>query len=409
MLLFSELPICPYLKDRLSAADFVTPTAVQDAAIPKALEGKDILATAQTGTGKTLAFLVPIMEQLIQSKPDGVQALVLVPTRELALQVGAQYELLRGKKLPAPALVVGGMSEQTQVKAIRAGARLIVATPGRLEDFMDRRMVDLSKIKVLVLDEADRMLDMGFIQAIRRIVAPLPRKRQTLCFSATLEASVAHLVSDYTRNPIRLEFGSTLKPIDTIKLRAFEVATDQKLALLQKLLTEETGRTLVFARTKRGTERLAQRLSKDGFEATMIHGNRSQSQRNAALAAFQKGKSNLLIATDVASRGIHVDDITHVINYDLPELAEDFVHRVGRTGRAGASGIASTFITRQDRNDLVKLERTLNIKMERMSVEGELEREERAGPIDTSKMVATPVAPGSRMMRMPGEVLQRYS
>jgi len=350
----------------------VTPTAVQDAAIPKALEGKDILATAQTGTGKTLAFLVPIMEQLIQSKPDGVQALVLVPTRELALQVGAQYELLRGKKLPAAALVVGGMSEQNQVKAIRAGARLIVATPGRLEDFMDRRMVDLSKIKVLVLDEADRMLDMGFIQAIRRIVAPLPRKRQTLCFSATLEASVAHLVSDYTRNPIRLEFGSTLKPIDTIKLRAFEVATDQKLALLQKLLTEETGRTLVFARTKRGTERLAQRLSKDGFEATMIHGNRSQSQRNAALAAFQKGKSNLLIATDVASRGIHVDDITHVINYDLPELAEDFVHRVGRTARNGATGIASTFITRADRNDLVKLERTLNIKMERMSVEGEL-------------------------------------
>ena len=172
---FSELPICPYLKDRLSAANFVTPTAVQDAAIPIALEGKDILATAQTGTGKTLAFLVPIMEQMIQSKPDGVQALVLVPTRELALQVGAQYDMLRGKKLPAAALVVGGLSEAAQVKAIRAGARLVVATPGRLEDFMDRRMVDLSKIKVLVLDEADRMLDMGFIQAIRRIVAPLPR------------------------------------------------------------------------------------------------------------------------------------------------------------------------------------------------------------------------------------------
>jgi ATP-dependent RNA helicase RhlE len=406
---FSELPICPYLKDHLSAANFVTPTAVQDAAIPKALEGKDILATAQTGTGKTLAFLVPIMEQMIQSKPDGVHALVLVPTRELALQVGAQYDMLRGKKLPAAALVVGGLSEQTQVKAIRAGARLVVATPGRLEDFMDRRMVDLSKIKVLVLDEADRMLDMGFIQAIRRIVAPLPRKRQTLCFSATLEASVAHLVSDYTRNPIRLEFGSTLKPIDTIKLQAYEVANDQKLALLEKILTEETGRCLVFSRTKRGTERIAQRLIRDGFEATMIHGNRSQSQRNVALANFQKGKSKLLIATDVASRGIHVDDIAHVINYDLPEIAEDFVHRVGRTARNGASGIASTFVTRADRNDLVKLERTLNIRMERMSVEGELQREERAGPIDTSKLVATPASPGSRMMRLPGEVLQRYS
>src|SRR3954462_4641182 len=368
---FSELPICPYLKDHLSAANFVTPTAVQDAAIPKALEGHDILATAQTGTGKTLAFLVPIMEQMIQSKPDGVQALVLVPTRELALQVGAQYDMLRGKKLPAAALVVGGLSEAAQVKAIRAGARLVVATPGRLEDFMDRRMVDLSKIKVLVLDEADRMLDMGFIQAIRRIVAPLPRKRQTLCFSATLEASVAHLVSDYTRNPIRLEFGSPLKPIETIKLRAFEVATDQKLALLQKLLTEEAGRTLVFARTKRGTERLAQRLSKDGFEATMIHGNRSQSQRNAALAAFQKGKSNLLIATDVASRGIHVDDIVHVINYDLPELAEDFIHRVGRAGRAGARGVASTLYGSAEIMDLKRIERTLGIRISRKRMESD--------------------------------------
>src|SRR5207245_2060351 len=224
---FSELSLSPSLKERLVAGRFTTPTPVQTAAIPQALEGKDILATAQTGTGKTLAFLVPIMEQLLQQKPDGVSALVLVPTRELALQVGAQYDMLRGKKLPAAALVVGGLSEQTQVKAIRAGARLVVATPGRLEDFMDRRMVDLSKIKVLVLDEADRMLDMGFIQAIRRIVAPLPRKRQTLCFSATLEASVAHLVSDYTRNPIRLEFGSTLKPIDTIKLPAYAVASEQ--------------------------------------------------------------------------------------------------------------------------------------------------------------------------------------
>src|SRR5213075_1937139 len=287
---FSELPICPYLKDHLSAANFVTPTAVQDAAIPKALEGHDILATAQTGTGKTLAFLVPIMEQMIQSKPDGVQALVLVPTRELALQVGAQYDMLRGKKLPAAALVVGGLSEAAQVKAIRAGARLVVATPGRLEDFMDRRMVDLSKIKVLVLDEADRMLDMGFIQAIRRIVAPLPKNRQTMCFSATLETSVAHLVDDYMRKPVRLAFGSTLKPASSVKLQAYEVATDQKLALLERILADETGRCLVFARTKRGTDRLAQKLVRDGFEATMIHGNRSQSQRNVALADFQKGK-----------------------------------------------------------------------------------------------------------------------
>ncbi|MDP9267824.1 MAG: DEAD/DEAH box helicase [Acidobacteriota bacterium] len=405
---FSELPVSAYLQDRLAAADFVTPTAVQAITIPPALEGRDILATAQTGTGKTLAFLLPIMEQMLHQKPNGVYALVLVPTRELAMQIVGQYDLLRGKKFPPAAQIVGGLSEKDQIKTMRAGAEVVIATPGRLEDLVDRRLIDLSKLKVLVLDEADRMLDMGFIPAIKRIVAGLPKKRQTMCFSATLEASVRHLVGDYLKNPVRVEVGSTLKPHENVTLRAYEVSNDRKMALLEKLLQDEPGRYLVFARTKRGCERLAKRLTRDGFKAGMIHGDRSQPQRNAALADFQRGRSQLLIATDVASRGIHVDDIAHVVNYDFPTLAEDFVHRVGRTARAGARGIATTFVNWTERTDLIKLERTLGVKIERMTVEGDLAAEERVGPVDTSNYVPTPVGKDSRMVRLPGEVLQRY-
>jgi ATP-dependent RNA helicase RhlE len=405
---FSELPLSAYVQERLAAANFSIPTVVQASAIPHALTGSDILATAQTGTGKTLAFLVPIIEQLLKQKPAGVSALVLVPTRELAMQVVEQYNQLRGKQLPVAAQVVGGLSEREQIKSIKTGARLVVATPGRLEDLIARKLVDLSKLSVLVLDEADRMLDMGFIQPLRRIVSKLPKDRQTMLFSATLEASVVHLVGDYLRKPVRLAFGSTLKPGEQIKLQAYEVSAEQKLSLLQRLLTDETGRCLVFTRTKRGTERLAKKLVQGGIAAGMIHGGRTQPQRNAALADFQKGKVRLLIATDVASRGIHVDDIAHVINYELPELAEDFVHRVGRTGRAGANGIASTFFSRQEMHDLAGLERTLKIKMERMKVEGSLAREERPKPVDISGYVAKPVGKGSRMVRMPGEVLQRH-
>ena len=411
MRLFTELPISQYLQERLSNQNFTQPTAVQAAAIPAALKGQDILATAQTGTGKTLAFLLPIMEQLLaQPSPGGgVAALVLVPTRELAMQVVAQYDQLRGHKLLPAAQIVGGLSERAQIQSQRQGARVVVATPGRLEDLLDRRLVDLSRLQVLVLDEADRMLDMGFIQAIRRIVALLPRQRQTMLFSATLDAAVAHLVHDYLSNPVRVAVGSVSRPVESVKLQAFEVANDQKLALLQRLLTEESGRTLVFARTKRGTERLAQKLVRGGFAAGVIHGNLSQSQRTAALTDFQRGRTRLLIATDVASRGIHVDDITHVINYDLPEMAEHFIHRVGRTGRAGSEGKASTFFSPQDRHDLIKLERALSIRMERMQTHSDLMREEGVKPVDTSSYTARQAAPDSRMFTLPGEVLQRYA
>jgi len=398
---FSELPISPYVQDRLSLAHFSVPTPVQAAAIPQALAGKDVLATAQTGTGKTLAFLIPIMEQLLKQNTAGIAALVLVPTRELAMQVADQYDALRGKQLPPAALVVGGLSEGQQLRAIRKGARVVVATPGRLEDFLDRKLVNFRELRVLVLDEADRMLDMGFLPAIRRIVAVVPKDRQTMCFSATLEASVVHLVNDYMRNPVRVALGSTLKPSENVRVQAFEVDADHKQEMLHRLLAKETGRCLVFARTKRGTERLAKNLNREGFAAAMIHGDRSQSQRTAALTGFQQGRYRILVATDLASRGIHVQDIAHVINYDLPEIAENFIHRVGRTGRAGEHGVASTLFGREQRSDLYQLERTLGIRMERMSSAGE-----QRGSSDRKRSDRVESTPRARMVRLPGEVLQ---
>jgi ATP-dependent RNA helicase RhlE len=400
---FSELPISPYTKERLSRARFSTPTPVQAAAIPHALEGKDMLGTAQTGTGKTLAFLVPIMEHLLKQRTPGIAALVLVPTRELAMQVADQYERLRGKDLPGSALVVGGLSEGQQLNAVRRGARLVVATPGRLEDLLDRKLINFRALRMLVLDEADRMLDMGFLPAIRRIVAGLPKERQTMCFSATLEASAARLVDNYMRNPVRLAFGSILKPSENVRVQALEVAPDRKQDALQRLLAQETGRCLVFARTKRGTERLAKSLSRDGFTAAMIHGDRSQSQRTAALTGFQQGRYRVLVATDLASRGIHVQDIAHVINYDLPEIAENFIHRVGRTGRAGGRGVASTLFSREQRSDLHQLERTLGIRMERMQTQMDLPKRQDQTRTGAERMT-TP--PKFRMARLPGEILQ---
>jgi len=399
------MQISAYVKERLAAARFATPTPVQAAAIPQALEGKDVLATAQTGTGKTLAFVVPVMEKLLKDKTPGIAALVLVPTRELAMQVVEQFNALRGKQLLPAALVVGGLAEGAQLLAIRKGARVVVATPGRLEDYLDRRLFHFNALQMLVLDEADRMLDMGFLPAIKRIVSILPKERQTMCFSATLEGDMVRIVKDYLRNPVRLAFGSTSKPSENVRVQAFEVATDRKQEMLQRLLTRETGKCLVFARTKRGTERIAQSLNRGGFSAAMIHGDRSQSQRTAALAGFQQGRFRVLVATDLASRGIHVQDIAHVINYDLPEVAENFIHRVGRTGRNGGHGVASTLFVKEQRSDLFQLERALGIKMERMPADGVSslpERQERR-PVNLPRVESQ-----SRPERfvLPGEVFQ---
>ena len=382
---------------------FATPTPVQAAAIPQALSGTDVIATAQTGTGKTLAFLIPVIEKLSQHKAAGIAALVLVPTRELAMQVVAQYDALRAKDSRPAALVVGGLPEGRQLDAIRKGARLVVATPGRLEDYLDRRLVNLAGVRTLVLDEADRMLDMGFLPAIRRIASQLPKDRQTLCFSATMEAGVAQLVKDYTKQAVRLTFGSTLKPSENVRLQAFEVPDDGKPDMLFNLLQTENGRCLIFSRTKRGTERIAKSLNRQGINAAMIHGDRSQSQRTAALTGFQRGQYRVLVATDVAARGIHVQDIAHVINYDLPDVAENFIHRIGRTGRAGERGVASTFFLKEQRTELFQLERALGIRIERVNG-----RKDHASSkeVTHTRRQSMPSAPSSTLVRLPGEFLQ---
>jgi ATP-dependent RNA helicase RhlE len=414
---FSELTISQYTQERLAAARFTIPTPVQAAAIPEGLAGKDILATAQTGTGKTLAFLIPIIEHLLQNEAAGIAALVLVPTRELAMQVAEQYNALRGKRLGPAALVVGGLPEAQQLTALRKGARLVVATPGRLEDYLGRQLVNFRALRILILDEADRMLDMGFLPSIRRIVGTLPKDRQTMCFSATMAASVVHLVNDYLRNPVRLAFGSTIKPSENVRVQAFEVAHDRKQEVLQRLLSREKGRCLVFARTKRGTERLARNLVRQGFSAAMIHGDRSQSQRTAALAGFQRGSYQILVATDLASRGIHVQDIAHVINYDLPADAEAFIHRAGRTGRAGERGVASTLFARDQHPDLLQLEHTLGVRMERMREGGDSWEEtygnsdqipisKTHGSVATRSIDRSEFPPRQRLTKLPGEVLQ---
>jgi ATP-dependent RNA helicase RhlE len=368
---FSEMPFSAELQQRLADAQFVNLTPVQEETIPQAMAGHDIMATAQTGTGKTLAFLLPIIEAKLRGLTSrNVETLVLVPTRELAMQVHEQYEALRGKSIVPAALVIGGMPEKRQIEALRSGTTMIVATPGRLEDFLSRRLVNLRHITMLVLDEADRMLDMGFLPAIRRIVGALPQQRQTMCFSATLEASVAGLVNDCMRNPVRVAMGSVLKPAETVELQAFETAASEKPDVLRQLLHTKPGQTLVFARTKRGTERLAKSLLRDGFAAAMIHGDRSQGQRTSALHGFDGGRFKVLVATDLASRGLHVRDVAHVINYDLPTLPEDFIHRIGRTGRAGARGLASTLVSGAEVSELRQIERILKLRIERKKIEG---------------------------------------
>jgi ATP-dependent RNA helicase RhlE len=396
MTVFSQLPLFAALQQKLAAAQILTLTPVQEKAIPPALEGKDVIGTAQTGTGKTLAFLIPIIEMLDREPTRQALALVLLPTRELAMQVHEQYEQLRSKAMPKAALVIGGVSEKSQIQGLRAGSPLVIATPGRLQDFIDRRLVDLRNVKMLVLDEADRMLDMGFLPAIRRIISVLPIRRQTLCYSATLEQSVAGLVNDYMRNPVRVALGSVLKPAESVQLQAFEVRPGEKLDVLRQLLYGEKGQTLIFTRTKRGAQRLAKELERDGFSCALIHGDRTQSQRNGALSGFQEGRFQVLVATDIASRGLHVDDVAHVINYDLPKMAEDFIHRVGRTGRAGLQGRASSLVAGVEVMELRQIERTLQLRIERKQVS--------ESASDRPKRIVQNTLPTRTLSALPGEV-----
>jgi ATP-dependent RNA helicase RhlE len=388
---FTDFNISDSLKSRLAAAGFVTPTPVQAKAIPPALEGADILATASTGTGKTLSFLIPMIQRMdansvpsTKGKRGPIRALILLPTRELAMQVlEAYWKLVPGSKNDA-VLVCGGLSENNQLDQLDRGPRLVVATPGRLEDFLRRRAVNINAVEMLVLDEVDRMLDMGFLPAIRRIVGAVPKTRQTMCYSATLDANIREIVRDYVNKPVRIEIGQTSKPSDRVELRVYTVMQDQKLGLLDQMLRQEEGTFLVFSRTKHGADRISKKLEKLGHDADVIHGDRSQSQRTAALKGFQSGRHRVLVATDVAARGIDVQDIAHVINYDLPNASDDFVHRIGRTGRAGAKGVATTFVMPQEKHDARKLERELKIKFEWREADKNLEKEVRNQPLDTT-------------------------
>ena len=352
---------------RLNANKFETPTPVQAGAIPPALEGRDVLATAQTGTGKTLSFLIPIVEMLQKTEGRGAHALVLLPTRELAMQVEKAFRAIRSSKSHIVALVVGGLAEGPQLDTIRRGARLIVATPGRLEDLLKRKLVRLDQIKILVSTKWIACWIWAFSPPSR--ASPrLAQQRQTLCYSATLEGAVRDVAQNYLKSPAASRSAWSLKPAENIELRTFEVEQDKKQELLEHLLAAETGSFLVFVRTKHGADRVARRLLAPAGRRRRFTATAPSRSATRLCASFSEGRHRVLVATDVAARGIDVANIAHVVNYDLPKMAEDFVHRVGRTGRASASGVASTFAGPTERGDLRKIERTLSIQMKRFRV-----------------------------------------
>ena len=362
---FTELNLCSELRNNLAKNEFVTPTPVQAQAIPPLMEGRDVVATAQTGTGKTLAFAIPVIEALAAiPRSKVIKVLILSPTRELAIQIDAAFRQLAEGMRIRTAVVVGGLSEADQLRDIKAGAEVVIATPGRLCDYLERRIIDLSRTATVVLDEADRMLDMGFLPSLQAILRELPAKRQTMLFSATIERSVAHLVASYVHEPVRVAVEASTETAGQIDLFCYEVPQASKFDLLVHLLKHEKGSFLVFVSTKEGADRLSKFLERGRCKVACIHGDRSQSQRNEALQGFKDGVYRVLVATDVAARGIHVDDIAHVVNYDLPQEAENFIHRVGRTGRAGARGASWTFVTPLERSDVRNYEKVLGIQVQ---------------------------------------------
>jgi ATP-dependent RNA helicase RhlE len=369
---FNEFPFPEAVLRNLSAHGLQEATPVQAGAIPPALEGRNVVATAQTGTGKTLAFLLPLIRNLAADPAKGVQAVILTPTRELAIQIHENFQKFAAGAGLKAAVVVGGLNESKQLFEIQRGAQVLVATPGRLEDFLHRKLVKLGAVRMAILDEADRMLDMGFLPAMEKILGRMPAGRQTLFFSATIEKSILPLIGQYVPDAVRVEIGAATKPASEIDLHIYEVESGRKLGLLRHLLAEEAGSVLVFARTKHSTDRLAARLARSGVKAAAIHGDRTQNQRRQALEGFKKGNYRVLVATDLAARGIHVDNIEQVVNFDMPQAPEDFVHRVGRTGRAGQKGRAVTFATRQERGAVRLLERTIKAKLTPMPVPGVL-------------------------------------
>src|SRR6202166_177599 len=372
---FRALNLSPQMLQAVHDAGYTEPTPIQIAAIPLILAGHDVIGIAQTGTGKTAAFVLPILTKLAASIGDGqrrgTRALVVAPTRELVVQIEENVRAY-AKHVPLRmATVFGGVSERPQIEALRSGVDLVVATPGRLIDLMDQRVANLSGIEFLVLDEADRMLDMGFLPPIRRIVKALPQKRQTLMFSASLSREIEKLTHEFQRSPKIIEIGRRANPADTVAQFVYEVRPHLKAGLLLHLLGDPMFDTvLVFARTKRGADKIARRLESSGIKTGTIHSNRSQNQRLRALKDFKSGAVRVLVATDIAARGIDVDGISHVVNYDFPMHAEDYVHRIGRTGRAHAVGDAISFVTPEDRDELRTVERFIGRGIVRKRAEG---------------------------------------
>jgi ATP-dependent RNA helicase RhlE len=371
---FSQLGLQPALVRVCESLGYTEPTPIQKQAIPVILEGKDLIGCAETGTGKTAAFLLPLIQRMSERERPGVRVLVLAPTRELATQIDASYRSLAPKKGALRCVnVIGGTGMASQTAGLRRGASVVVATPGRLLDHMERGAVNFATLDALVLDEADRMLDMGFLPSIRRILAAVPKQRQTLLFSATMSEAIEQLARTHMRSPKMVEVSQRNKAAGLVAQTAYPVATESKTALLLDLLErerEEFERVLVFTRTRRGAERLSHILEAREHKVNRIHADRTQPQREAALRGFKDGKTRVLVATDIAARGIDVDSISHVINYDVPAAPEDYVHRIGRTGRAAATGDAYTFMSPDEIAMVRTIERVIGQQIPRISVPG---------------------------------------
>ncbi len=366
-MLFSELPLSAPLQRAITDTGYVTPTPIQQRAIPIVVTGRDLLGVAQTGTGKTAAFALPILERLMASKQvfargerKPIRCLILTPTRELALQIGESFATYGRFSGLHHTVIFGGVGQRPQEDALRRGIDTVVACPGRLLDLMNQGFVDLRQLQVFVLDEADRMLDMGFIHDIRKIVAKIPQKRQTLFFSATMPKEIRELANSLLHDHATVEVAVVSSTADTVVQSVYHLDRGHKPALLKHLLGDaEWNKVLVFTRTKHGADKVVRFLEQSGFKAAAIHGNKSQNARVRALESFREGGIRLLVASDIAARGIDIDLISHVVNFDMPHEPETYVHRIGRTGRAGASGIAVSFCDQDERGDLRAIERLI--------------------------------------------------
>jgi ATP-dependent RNA helicase RhlE len=371
---FSVLGLDAKILRAVTEAGYTEPTPIQSAAIPPILAGQDLIGIAQTGTGKTAAFTLPILSQLAALPPNsrrGTKLLVVAPTRELAVQIEENVKIYAKHLSLTVATVFGGVGEQPQIRALRAGTDIIIACPGRLLDLMGQRAADFSQLKYLVLDEADRMLDMGFLPSIRKIVQALPKQRQTLLFSATLSREIESLTHEFQRAPKVVQIGRRANPAETVTQLVYEVPKHLKTALLLHLLQDpQMNMVLIFSRMKHAADRLARQLEQKGVRCATLHSNRSQNQRLRALKDFKDGAVRVLVATDIAARGIDVDGISHVVNYDFPMHVEDYIHRIGRTGRANQIGDAISFVTNEDHGELRALERFIGRGIVRKKAEG---------------------------------------